>query len=177
MKKISYIIAVIAVFALASCGGGTDDKGNSNDADAKMVEVNLAEKGIPTTFMAPEGFEIVDGLINGEIDGISYYNYEVKKGDFIMDVQMEDADLQDDMATLLEYAKEIDTSNPDFVEFVKEEENGYIAKMKSVDGTTYSFYYALIKDNRAIEFSEGLNFNDFTMEQIETLYNAAKAAK
>lgn len=177
MKKINLlIIIIIAIFALSSCGGSSNDNATNNEnSEITMSEMNLFEKGIPVTFLAPEEVEISDGLLNGEFDGIVLHNYEVKKGSFIMDVLMDDADVVDDIATYLEYAKEED--NEDFVEFVKEEENGYIAKLKSEDGDNYAFYYVLIKDNRAIEFSEGLNFSDYTLEQIETLYNTAKAAK
>ncbi len=177
MKKVNFLItAVIAIFALSSCGGGSTKDGNHESSEAKMVEMSLSEKGIPVTFSAPEGVEITDGLLNGVFDGVVLINYEVKKDNFIMDVLMEDADLVDDLSTYLEYAKGTDIDS-DFVEFVKEEENGYIAKLESEDGDNYAFYYVLIKDNRAIEFTEGLNFSDYTLQEIETLYNAAKDAK
>jgi len=175
MKKISLLFFVtIAIFALSSCGGGSNDEGKS---ELKMTQVSLAEKGIPVEFMAPEGAEIKEGLVNGNFDGVAYLNYEVTIDDFIMDVQMEDIDLENDMATYLKFAKEIETTGDDFVEFVKEEEDGYIAKLKSEDGDNYAFCHILIKDKRAIEFSEGLKLSNYTLAQIETLYNAAKAAK
>ncbi len=162
MKKVSLFFAVIAMFAFASCGGGS--------------KINLADKGIPVTFSAPEGAEVKKGFANGDFDGVVYVNYEVKIGDSAMDILMEDIDITNDLATCLDFAKEIETTGDNFVKFIKEEENGYIAKLRTDDGDNYAFGYIIIKDKRAIEFSE-VNFEDYTLAEIKTLYNTAKSAK
>ena len=176
MKKLGLFLltAVIVSFAV-SCGGGSS---SSSLADMKLTELNLADKGIPVTLQAPEGAEIKDGMFMGEFGGIKMLDYEIVKDEFVMEVSMDDAEESRTAEEIVNDAKETAKTEEGFVEFVKEEPNGFIYKVKTDDYTDYKFHYVLMKDNRAIEFTEGLKlFSEFTQQDAETLYNIAKNAK
>ncbi len=176
MKKLSLflIIAVISGFSV-SCGGGSS---SDSLADMKMTEIDLTEKGIPVKFQAPEGAEIKEGMFNGEFGGVKMLDYEIVKDEFSLEVTMDDSEETRTLEEIVNDDKETAKSDEGFVEFVKEEPNGFIYKVKTDDYTDYKFTYVLMKNNKAIEFSEGLKlFSEFTQKDAETLYNIAKNAK
>ncbi len=175
MKKLGLFLltAVLTVFSV-SCGGGS----SSSLADMKLTELNLADKGIPVTIQAPEGAEIKDGMFMGEFGGIKMLDYEIVKDEFVMEVSMDDAEETRTAEEIISDTKEAAQTEDGFVEFVKEEPNGFIYKIKTDDYEDYKFHYVLLKDKRAIEFTEGLKlFTEFTLKDAETLYNIAKNAK
>ncbi len=176
MKKLGLFLltAVMAGFSV-SCGGGSSTDSLS---DMKLTELNLADKGIPVTIQAPEGAEIKDGMFMGEFGGIKMLDYEIVKDEFVMEVSMDDTDETRTLEEIVSDAKETAQSEEGFVKFVKEEPNGFIYKVKTDDYTDFKFHYVLLKDKRAIEFTEGLKlFTEFTQKDAETLYNIAKNAK
>ncbi len=175
MKKLGLFLltAVLAGFSV-SCGGGS----SSSLADMKLTELNLADKGIPVTIQAPEGAEIKDGMFMGEFGGIKMLDYEIVKDEFVLEVSMDDTEETRTAEEIIADAKETAQTEDGFVEFVKEEPNGFIYKVKTDDYEDYKFHYVLMKDNRAIEFTEGLKlFTEFSLKDAETLYNIAKNAK
>ena len=176
MKKIGLFLltAVLAGFSV-SCGGGS----NSNSlADMKLTELNLSDKGIPVTIQAPEGAEIKDGMFMGEFGGIKMMDYEIVKDEFVMEVSMDDAEETRTVEEIVNDAKETAQTEDGFVKFVKEEANGFIYQVKTDDYEDFKFHYVLIKDKKAIEFTEGLKlFTEFTQKDAEILYNIAKNAK
>ncbi len=174
MKKLSLILitAVLTSFSV-SCGGGS-----SSLADMKLSELNLADKGIPVTIQAPEGAEIKDGMFMGEFGGIKMLDYEIVKDEFVMEISMDDSEETRTVEEIVNDAKETAQTEEGFVEIVKEETNGFIYKVKTDDYEDYKFHYVLMKDGKAIEFTEGLKlFTEFTLKDAETLYNIAKNAK
>ena len=175
MKKLGLFLltAVLAGFSV-SCGGGSSD----SLADMKMTEIDLTDKGIPVKFQAPEGAEIKDGMFMGEFGGVKMLDYEIVKDEFSIEVTMDDAEEPRTIEEIVNDAKETAKGDEGFDGFVKEEANGFIYKVKTDDYEDYKFHYVLMKDGKAIEFSEGLKlFSEFTQKDAETLYNIAKNAK
>ena len=167
------LTAILAGFSV-SCGGDS----SSSLADMKLTELNLADKGIPVSLQAPEGAEIKDGMFLGEFGGIKMLDYEIVKDEFVLEVSMDDAEETRTVEEIVSDAKETAQTEDGFVEFVKEESNGFIYKVKTDDYEDYKFHYVLMKDKKAIEFTEGLKlFTEFTQKDAETLYNIAKNAK
>ena len=113
---------------------------------------------------------------NAEMDGVRTINYEVVKDMFKLDVTYTN-DEGYDKAELLATAKNFAREEEEFVEFVSEEDLGFIYKLKTEDGDDYSFYYLLLKDTKPIEFGKGFSLSVFSLEQIKELYAAAKTAK
>ncbi len=175
MKRIGlFLFTVVLAGFSVSCGGGN---GNSL-ADMKLTELNLTDKGIPVTIQAPEGAEVKDGMFKGEFGGIKMLDYEIVKGEFVMEISMDDAKETRSIKQIINDAKETAQTEEGFIKFVKEETNGFIYKVKIDDNEDYKFHYVLMKDDKAIEFTEGLKlFTEFTQKDAETLYNIAKNAK
>lgn len=146
-------------------------KSNNNE------ELSLKNKGVPVTITVPKDCKITEGVGNTEFDGIKYLNYVVKKDKFILDVFMPVDSPQGDVSDYVKRAKEQANEQEDFVEFVKMEDSGFIYKIKTDEGFDYNFNYTIIKENRAIEFVAGLNFSDYTLGEVEKIYEAAKTAK
>ncbi|MCI5055848.1 MAG: hypothetical protein MRY83_07045 [Flavobacteriales bacterium] len=144
-----------------------------NSANA---QVDLSSNGIPVKVDAPAGATISKGMLNGEFDGVKTYNYEVKKGQFILDVSMSDEDMWQDAEGYMNDAMDI-ADDEDGFELVSKESNGFIYKY-SIDGDPdYNFYYLKIKNNRAIEFEAGLNMMaEFSLDDVKKMYSSAKGA-
>ncbi|NOZ36136.1 MAG: hypothetical protein GXO80_12670 [Chlorobi bacterium] len=144
----------------------------------KLTALNLTDKGIPVTIQAPEGAEVKDGMFKGEFGGIKMLDYEIVKGEFVMEISMNEAKETRSIKQIIDDAKETAQTEEGFIKFVKEETNGFIYKVKLDDNEDYKFHYVLMKDDKAIEFTEGLKlFTEFTQKDAETLYNIAKNAK
>ncbi len=173
-KSVLYLFTIVLASFSVSCGGGS---GNSL-ADMKLTELNLADKGIPITIQAPEGAEIKNGMFMGEFGGIKMLDYEIVKGEFVIEVSMDDAKETRTVEQIVNDAEETAKTEEGFVKFVKKETNGFIYKVKIDDNEDYKFHYVLMKDGKAIEFTEGLKlFTEFTEKDAETLYNIAENAK
>ena len=162
---VSYTIILVVLIIVNSC--------STNN----LTEIDLNNKGIPVTIIVPQGCEITEGIANEEEDEMSFLNYVIKKDNFILDVFMPEQDLQGDLSDYVRRATQLAKEEVGFVEFVKTDEAGFIYKLKTEEGFGYNFSYTIIKNNRAIEFLAGLNFSDYTLTQIEKLYEAAKTAK
>jgi len=176
MKKLGlYLFTTVLAGFSASCESGNN---SSSLSDMKLTELNLADKGIPVTFQCPEGAEVKNGMFMGEFGGVKMLDYEIVKDGFVLEISMDDVEETRTPEEIISDAKETAMTDDGFAEFVKEEPNGFIYKVKIDDYTDYKFHYVLIKNNRAIEFSEGLKlFTEFTQKDAETLYNIAKNAK
>ncbi len=176
MKKLGLFLftAVLAVFS-ASCG---NESSGDSLADMKLTELNLADKGIPVTIKAPEGAEVKEGMFMGEFGGIKMLDYEIVKDEFVMEISMDDTEETRTIEEIVSDAKESAQEEEGFAEFIKEETNGFIYKVKTDEYEDYKFYYVMMKDGKAIEFGEGLKlFTEFSLKDAETLYNIAKNAK
>ncbi len=149
-----------------------------SSTNAVSSEVSLADKGIPVTVDAPEGAVIEEGVGNGfEMDGVITHCWEINKGEFSLEVSMDDEEMWQEKSEYLSDSKEFAEMDEDFVEFVVEEENGFICSYNYEGEIEYDFYFIMVKDNQAIEFAPGLGLSDYGLENIRSLYNTAKSAK
>lgn len=184
MKNYLLSFVVIAMAFTIACGGSenTENTGNNtettvdNTTETGSVEYDLSANEIPVIVTAPAGAEVKKGMGNAEMDGVRTINYEVVKDMFKLDVTYTN-DEGYDKAELLATAKNFAREEEEFVEFVSEEDLGFIYKLKTEDGDDYSFYYLLLKDTKPIEFGKGFSLSVFSLEQIKELYAAAKTAK
>ena len=185
MKKQSILLSVliVAMFSFYACNG---EKQQTNDTqvasveqpssqETAMSEFDLSDRGIPIKVKAPVNVEIKKGMGAGEMDGAKIYSCLLQKDKFRLEIDMWDAQIENTVPELIQDHKDIVIEDEGF-EIVKEEENGFIYKTKNEDGDNFNFYYVKMKDQKAIEFGSGLNFSNYTLEQIETLYEAAKNA-
>lgn len=140
--------------------------------------VDLTSKGIPIIVDAPAGAEIRAGLMDGmQMENVKTLNWEINKGEFSLDVSMEDADLTQTRKEYLRYAKSVVEMDQSFVEYVDWNENGFLVKLSFNGAIEYDFYHVIIKDNRAIEFSVGLGASDYSLANIWSIYKVARTAR
>ena len=184
MKKLQFISPIFAIILSIGCGAASNDGAteSNNEEDAVTLEnadYDLTSKGIPVIITGPSGAEIKEGLGNMEFEGFKEINYNVTKDKFDLSVSMSNIVAEEGYAAeLLSDARMFAEEDEDFGGFIKEEANGFIFKIKTEDGDDYNFYYQFEKDAKVIEFEAGLNiFSEYTLEEIETIYGAAKTAK
>lgn len=194
MKKLQFILMASAFALFVACDSGEkqDDKDKKNDQKEKiqdeeiqpdvensteMVPLDISEMGIPVTFDAPLGAEVNEGLGMAEMeDGTKQYNFEVSSDNFILDVTMFDENLEMSIEEFVADAKELAMEEEGFVGIISEETSGFVYQLDNEEGTDYSFYYVFVKDNKAIEFATGLNFSNYSLEEVTKLFEAAKTA-
>lgn len=192
MKHVSILVSILLVMFLVSCGGGestdNEEKTKTEDNAANVSEANesaeivmsnidFAEQSIPITMDVPEGAEVTEGMLNGEFGGVNLLNYEVAKDGWILDISMMDEAPYGEKEDYIQDAKDFAMETEGFVEIVDEDESGFIYKLENEDGDEYNLYYVIIKDDRAIEIEEGLKFTNYTLEEITSMFEAAKTAK
>ncbi len=193
MKILSFFVSLFLVIGMTSCGGGGEkDKDDTKDEQANVSEsksgktetseevgsttIDLTDMSVPLKVEVPEGVEVNEGMMMGEFDGVKTYNYELKKDGWVMDMTMMDESPYTDKAGYIADYKDIVKSMDGFKEIVEEGENGFIYKVTNEDGEDYNFYYVVFKDDRAIEFEAGLKFTNFTLDEVKSMYEAAKSA-
>jgi hypothetical protein len=139
--------------------------------------IDLTSKGIPVSVNVPDGAVVDEGIGNGlEMDDMVYHVWEVNKGDFSLEVSMDEDEMHQDAEDYINDTKEL-IEDEDFEAYVLEETNGFIYKY-SLDGDVYySMYYLLVKNGHAIEFSTGMESDDSSLENVRAIYAAAKSAK
>jgi len=180
MDKYSLMLLLLSMF-LINCGSGETSEDVDNDSlqytfGANFTNYDLSQYEIPVVVAAPIGAEIKAGVGNGAFGGVRTINYEIIKGDFILDVNH---------IVGAKYSKEnLITSEKLFAEelegfegFISEEENGFIYKVKTNEGEDYGFYYVIFKGEEPIEFGVGFSYTNFTLEEVKNMYKVAKAAK
>jgi hypothetical protein len=113
---------------------------------------------------------------NMEMEGIKAVNYVVDKGAFKLDISYTTGS-EYTLEEMMTDAKSLASEEEGFVEIVSEESNGFIYKKNGEYGEDYNFYYVNFKDANPIEFGSGLNMENYTLDQIKVLFDAAKAAK
>lgn len=165
-KTLTLLGAAFAIVTLMSAG-----------TDA-FKEVDLTEKGIPVTVSAPEGAIIEEGVTHGmEFDGVTTYAWEVNAEGFSLEVAMDDEEMWQTKEEYLSDSREFVESDETFDGYELEEENGFICRNNYDGDIDYDFYYIMVKDGKAIEFSAGLGLNEWSFATIRQLYYSAKAAK
>ncbi|MEA1874377.1 MAG: hypothetical protein U9N51_08125 [Bacteroidota bacterium] len=192
MKHVSILVSILLVMFLVSCGGGestdNEEKTKTEDNAANVSEANesaeivmsntdFTEQSIPITMDVPEGAEITEGMLNGEFGGVNLLNYEVAKDGWILDISMMDEEPYREKEDYIQDAKDFALETEGFAEIVDEDESGFIYKLENEEGNEYNLYYVIIKDDRAIEIEEGLKFTNYTLEEITSMFEAAKTAK
>jgi hypothetical protein len=180
MKKILIILMVVS-FVFVNCGGGNKTGETASDStkvasEKTTQEYDLSANGIPVIITAPIGAEVKTGIGNTESEGLKFINYIVEKDVFKLEVTYTTGS-EFTKEELINDAKDIAKEDKDFVEMVSEEPNGFIYKLKNDEGDDYNFFYLLLKDGKPIEFESGLNMENYTLDQIKTLMEAAKIAK
>jgi hypothetical protein len=193
MRLLSVLISFFLILGMASCGDGGDKAKDKTDKQANVSEsksdktdesagvesvtIDLTEMSVPLKLTVPEGVEVREGMMMGSVEGVMNYNYELVKDGWIIDVSMIDEDPYTDKTGFIADQRAIIENSEDFEEIVKESDNGFIYKTTNADGTDYNFYYVYFKDNRAFEFSAGLKFENFTLSQVKSMYEAAQSVE
>lgn len=140
--------------------------------------VDLLPKGIPISVDVPNGSTVRAGLMDGmEFDNGKTLNWEINKGQFSLDVSMQDTDVTQTKSEYIRYSMSVAKKDPSFVSFVESDINGFLVKLSFNGAIEYDFYHVVLKDNRAIEFSVGLGTSDYSLENIRKIYHAAQTAK
>lgn len=154
-------VSIIALSFNACTGGG----------NASLEELNLLQHGLPLTIMAPDSAKVtVDAL------GMSK-DVSVKKGeDFSINILASDAyttDVKQLKTDELGAVKE----GRYFSKVVKEDNAGFIYETM-IDSTevSYGFVYMRVKGDREYKIQNGA-FGQYTLEQIENMYDAVKPVK
>ncbi len=141
------------------------------------VTVDLYAKGIPISVEAPNGSTIRSGLMDGmDMGNGKTLNWEINKGEFSLDVSMQDEDIKQTKSEYVRYSKSVAQKDPSFVRFVESDLNGFLVKLSFNGAIEYDFYHVVEKDKRAIEFSVGLGTSDYSLENIRKIYHAAQTA-
>ncbi len=141
------------------------------------VTVDLYSKGIPISVDAPNGATIRSGLMDGmEMENGKTLNWEINKGEFSLDVSMQDADMTQTKTEYVRYSKSVAQKDKSFVRFVESDMNGFLVMLSFNGAIEYDFYHVVEKDKRAIEFSVGLGTSDYSLENIRKIYHAAQTA-
>lgn len=178
--KITFAMAAFAAgLLMTSCGGGAesaDGSASSSSESAAPVEFDLTEQGIPVIVTGPAGAEVKKGSMNADYEGIKTISWEISKDNFQLEVNMTDVDNEETVADLIASDKELSMEEDGF-KIIMEDENGYAYSKDTEYGPDHGLYYVMLKDNRAIEFAHGFNMNEFSLEDITAMFEAAKAAK
>ncbi len=142
------------------------------------TDVDLSSKGIPITVNSPDGSMISGGVLNGMVmEGVTTYCWDINKGDFSLEVSMEDEDLWQTRDEYVQFSKNVLEMDVSFVGYIESDQNGFLVKMNYGGIVEYEFYHLVVKNNRAIEFSTGLAATDYGLENIRNIYYAAKTAE
>jgi hypothetical protein len=183
MKHYVMILMVFMFAILVGCGGSASSDKTGNDSTAVSTsgsstsqEYDLSSNGIPVKVTGPANAAIVKGMGNSDKDGLKLINYVVEKDAFKLEATYT-VGLESTPKELMDDAKSLAKGDEGFVQIVSEEPNGFIYKLKNDAGEDYNFYYFLIKDGKSIEFEAGLNNDNYTLDQVKTLFEAAKKAK
>lgn len=165
--RLFFSFIVISIIMFGAC----------KNTESNYTEIDLSNKGIPVSITAPADATLSEGIGQAEYEGVKYFNYVVKKKSFILDIQMADEEPVGNIDDYISRAKELAKNEDGFKDFIVEEDSGFIYRTKTDYGEDFNFNYIIFKENRAIEFSAGLNYENYTEKQIKMLYEKAKTAK
>lgn len=176
MKKIFYLIGVVAVFGFASCGNGTDESNGENTGDSTEVvilkgyeELDLTEWGFPMSVMVP------NAELNGdaEVSMTDWGALQIKVGqDFGIEIIYGEGDIE-----LLKMDLEEDLVFES--EILVEEQKGIMYKQDIPDSgvkTQFHFFYAATIGNEVYEVKDLMD-GEYGKGMIEKMMQAAKTLK
>lgn len=181
MKKNTLVIfSLISSLILASCGGNNNSSSSASKetiADNQTAtSYDLSDKGIPTSIEGPEGATVGKGMSGGEIEGVKTTSLSISKGKFKLEVNMDSESSGRTLEGLIAYYKELRMEEKGF-ELIKEDANGFIYKSLIVDETDYDFMYIKMNEEGiALEMTAGFSFSNYSLEDIEKMYEAASKA-
>lgn len=173
MRKITFLLFAVAL--VMSCGQKGNDK-KSEKATINYIEMDLSEYDIPVKLTVPEGAKVNESIIMTMFSGFGLLVYEVKKDNFILEVTCAPNDSITSPEERMELAKNEVASEDGFDSFVEEEDFGYIYKSIKESDTDYNFYYVFRSGNSLIEFSNGMRFSNFSLDEVKEHYKAAQTA-
>lgn len=189
IKNLLFLLAVSAV--IMSCGNAAkkvEDKLNeaveemeealdeaSDELSFEMEEIDMNDMGMPIVLEAPVGTEITEGLMHSTEGEFQYYDYELTFDKYVINVTMDPDGMYQSIEEMVESAKDIYLD--DESELVEEFECGFIYKNMYDEDEDYSFYYVKEKDDMAIEFTTGLTFDFYTLDDVNKMLEVAKNAK
>ncbi len=201
MKKVILSLFAASAIMMTSCGSEEVKEENKTEestpateehADAVEEEVveeeaapaaagayDFTEKGIPVAIPGPADAEIADGLMMGEMMGVMYYAYELKSGMFNIEVSLWDEAVDGETVESMVAEQKADLEeDEEFAGIIEENANGFTYKLDTEYGPDHSFYYVIIKDGKAIEFTTGLSLMDeYTEEHVAEMFAAVQAAQ
>ncbi len=156
MRKV--MLSVVVAVLLLACKGG------------KYEEQNLLEYGFPLSLELPKGATV-------EEEEMLLYKSLVIKNDDNFHMVIFQSEATDDLAGVISDQRELASENPFFVEFVKEDEDGFIYKTV-VDSTftNYNFRHAKVFGQKEYLFQAGL-VNQYNQSEIEEMYRISREAK
>lgn len=171
MKKY-YILLLVLLCLTAAC----IENEEVEDNNAQEIVYDFSNYEIPVKVIAPKGAMIKEGVGNGKVGNVRTINYELVASSYSLDVTYIKGTkyLKE---TLLETEKEYVQELEEFVEIVQEGANGFIFKLLNEEDYEYGFYYLLMKEGQAIEFSTGVSIYNNSFQQVEKMYNIAKSAR
>jgi hypothetical protein len=191
MKTLKHLFILVAVSAIVfSCGNAAkkvEDKLNEaveemenavDDAtttDLVMTELDMTEKGIPVVMEVPEGTEVTEGIMHETEGEYQYYDYELTFDKYVINVTMDPAGMYETAEEMVESAKDLYLDEDS--ELVEEFDGGFIYKTDYDGDEDYSFYYMIVKDENAIEFTTGLTFEFYSLEDVKVMLGACKSVK
>jgi hypothetical protein len=192
MKTIKNLLILFAISALIlSCGNAAkkvEDKLNeaveemdealdeaADELTMEMEEIDMNDMGMPIVLNAPKGTEISEGLMHSTEGEFQYYDYELTFDKYVINVTMDPEGMYQSIEEMVEGAKDIYLDEES--ELVEEFDCGFIYKNMYDEDEDYSFYYVKEKDDMAIEFTTGLTFDFYSLEDVERMLEVAKNAK
>lgn len=186
--KLRNLAFIMVILMIVSCNKSENSSENSNNEKTEetsntenpsenLVQLSLADEGIPVALMLPQEVSISKGTGVTEMNGVTYKNLNLKGGDYKMNASMPEEDFDGTMEEILESQKRLSSFDKGF-NIIQECDNGYLYEFENSKGKNYAFVYATIKDNRQIIFTSlPSRSKNYTQEQIEKMFEAAKTVK
>jgi len=141
-------------------------------------EFALSSKGIPITLQAPADAKFEEGIFNGDVyDEVKTISWELNSGIFSLEVTMDDEPMWQTAEGYLSDSKDFAVIDESFAGYIVEDENGFICKYDEDGEVLYEIYYQLVKGDRLIEFATGMSSDDYSLDAIKRIWEAAKSAK
>lgn len=156
MKQFRYLTLILATLLLTSF------------IQEGSQEINLTDKGIPVIVAAPNGAVVEEGVMNGEdFDGVNFICWEVNYTNFSLEISMDDEPMWQEWEEYVDDAKMMVESDDSFVEYVENDEYGFICRHENAGVSFYEMYYSLKKGDRMVEFAFGLGVDEESLSQAK----------
>ena len=142
----------------------------TNNTQLQFGEKDLLQYGLPITIQAPDSIEVktMDWLVQKDITikGPDWYSLQI----FSSKAQSNKVD------DVLASQKSTVQEGTYFDQFILEEQDGFIYRLKIDSLTNYDFRHIKIQGDNEYIFQAGM-MGSYTLDQIEQLYEIAKQAR